>query len=269
MLCRIQRLGRGDFPFDAEVGRRRFYDAFDSRIQFNSYFDGVLLRFTSAFEGVADLAVKAAAFVVDYNVNHYGYIGEVSFLDIGDTGLNLKYSLIDWDTIIHRANRFGQVHPLGTRFVNSQVLAIYNLSPELVNIRTSVYAAYLVNSAAKATRLTHYLKANDAYYVGARMGEALHRGDYSLELLYQWVKAQAIPEKDVSLSSRDNPRSVSMYNRRCGGWGNFRGWRLEGFYALTDNWTLNAHFDRIREMDRRIGGSHRSWEFYFRAIFAF
>ena len=258
----------GTSRFDAEVGRRRLYDAFDSRIQFNSYFDGVLLRFTSAFEGIADLAVKAAAFVVDYHVNHYGYVGEVSFLDIGDMGLDLKYSLIDWDTL-HRTNRFGQVHPLGTRFINSQVLAIYNLSPDMVKIKTSVYAAYLVNTAAKATNWTHHLKANDAYYIGARMGEALRRGDYSLELLYQWVKAQAIPEKDVSLSSRDNPRGISFLNRRCGGWANFRGWRLEGFYAVTNNWTFNAHFDRIREMDRRIGGSHKSWEFYLGAIFAF
>ena len=258
----------GTSRFDVEVGRRRLYEAFDSRIQFNSYFDGVLLRFTSAFEGIADLSVKAAAFVIDYHVNHYGYIGEVGFLDIGDVGFDLKYSLIDWDTL-HRANRYGRVHPLGTRFINSQILGIYNLSPELVNIKTSVYAAYLINAAAKATGWTHHKKANDAYYVGARIGEALHRGDYSLELLYQWVKAQAIPEKDVSLSSRDNPRGISFYNRRDGGWGNFRGWRLEGFYALTDNWTLNAHFDRIREMDRHIGGPHRSWEFYLGAIFAF
>jgi hypothetical protein len=258
----------GTSRFDIEIGRRRFYDVFDSRIQFNSYFDGVLLRFTRSFEGIADMSVKAAAFVVDYTVNHYGYIGEVGFLDIGDAGLDLKYSLIDWDTL-HRANRYGRKHPLGTRFLNSQVLALYNFSPDLVSIKSSVYAAYLVNSAAKATGWTHHKKANDAYYVGGRIGEALHKGDYSLELFYQWVKAQAVPEKDVSLSARDNPRGVSLYNRRNGGWGNYRGWRLEGFYALTDNWTLNTHFDRIREMDRHIGGSHKSWEFYLGAIFAF
>ena len=258
----------GTSRFDVEIGRRRLYDVFDSRIQFNSYFDGVLLRFTSAFEGIGDLSVKAAAFAIDYHVNHYGYVGEVGFLDIGDVGFDLKYSLIDWDTL-HRANRFCQVHPLGTRFLNSQILGIYNLSPELVSIKTSVYAAYLVNTAAKKERWFDHKKANDAYYVGARMGEALHRGDYSLELLYQWVKAQAIPEKDISLSSRDNPRGISAYVRRSGGWGNFRGWRLEGFYAVTDNWTLNAHFDSIREMDRHIGGPHRSWEFYLGAIFAF
>ena len=141
--------------------------------------------------------------------------------------------------------------------------------PSITGQIKQVTTAYLINTAAKATKWTHHRKANDAYYVGARMGEALHRGDYSLELLYQWVKAQAVPEMDVSVSSRDNPRGISMYNRRSGGFANFRGWRLESFYALTENWTLNAHFDRLREMDRHIGGAHRSWEFYFGAIFTF
>ena len=259
---------QGTSRFDMEIGRRRFYDVFDSRIQFWEFFDGILARFTSSFEGIGDLSVKAAAFVIDYTVNHYGYVGELGLLNLGDSGFDLKYSIIDWDTL-HRPNRFGRKHPLGTQFLNSQVLATYALPPDLVSMRAAVYAAYLINHAARATGWTNHRKARDAYYVGGRIGEAARKGDYSLELLYQWVKAQAVPELDVSVASRDNPRGISMYNRRCGGLANFRGWRLESFYALTDNWTLNAHFDRIREMDRHIGGSHRSWEFYFGAIFAF
>ena len=259
---------QGTSRFDIEVGRRRFYDVFDSRIEFWNFFDGLLARFTSSYEGVGDLSLKAGAFVIDYSVNHYGYVGEVGLLNLAEKGFDLKYSLIDWDTL-HRANRFGRVHPLGTQFLNSQILANYMLPSDLLGTRSCLYAAYLINHAAKATSWTHHLKARDAYYVGGRVGEALHKGDASLEFLYQWVKAQAIPEMDVSVSSRDNPRGISMYERLSGGLANFRGWRLEGFYALTENWTLNAHFDRIREMDRRIGGPHQSWEFYFGAIFAF
>lgn len=259
---------QGTSRFDVEIGHRRLYDVFDSKIEFWSWFDGVLARFTSSYEGIADLTLKLAAFVVDSTVNHYGYVGELGLLNLVDTGLDLKYSLIDWDTL-HRANRFGRKHPLGTRFINSQVVLNYNFSPDLVPLKSAIYAAYLYNHAAPKTGWTHHKKAPDAYYVGGRIGEAVRKGDYSLELFYQWVKAQAIPEGDVSSSSRDNPRAISFYNRRSGGLANFRGWRLEGFYALTDNWTLNAHFDRIREMDRHIGGSHRSWEFYFGAIFTF
>ena len=259
---------QGTSRFDMEVGRRRLYDVFDSKIEFWSYFDSVLARFTSSYEGIADLSLKAAAFVVDYTVDHYGYVGELGLLNLFDTGLDFKYSLIDWNTL-HRPNRFEFCHPLGTQFCDSQVIANYNLSPDLVRLKTCVYAAYLYNHAARATSWTHNMKAADAYYVGTRLGEAVRKGDYSVELFYQWVKAQSVPEWDVSSSSRDNPRAVSFYNRRSGGRANFRGWRLEGLYALTDNWTFNAHFDRIREMQHRIGGSHRSYEFYFGAIFIF
>jgi hypothetical protein len=259
---------QGTSRFDIEIGRRRLYDVFDSKIEFWSYFDGVLARFTGSYEGIIDLSLKAGAFVIDQNVNHYGYVGEMGLLNLFDTGFDLKYSLIDWDTL-HRPNRFERHHALGTQFLNSQVIANYNFSPDVVSLKTCVYAAYLYNHAARATGWTNHIKAADAYYVGARLGEALRKGDYSVELFYQWVKAQAVPEWDVSSSSRDNPRGVSFYNRRSGGRANFRGWRLEGFYAMTDNWTLNAHFDRIREMDRRIGGTHRSIEFYFGAIFTF
>ena len=158
---------------------------------------------------------------------------------------------------------------MGTQFCNSQIQTSYTLSPDLVSLKTTLYAAYLYNHAARATSWTKHIKAADACYVGARLGEAIRKGDYSVELFYQWVKAQAVPEWDVSSSGRDNPRGISFYNRRSGGRANFRGWRLEGFYAMTDNWTLNAHFDRLREMDHRIGGPHRSTEFYFGAIFTF
>lgn len=259
---------QGTSRFDIEVGRRRLYDVFDSKIEFWSYFDSVLGRFSSTFEGITDFYLKAAAFVVDHTVNHYGYVGELGLLNLFDSGLDLKYSLIDWDTL-HRPNRFGKHHALGTQFCNSQILANYNFSPDLVSLKTSVYAAYLYNHAARKTGWTNHRRAPDAYYVGARIGEALRKGDYSVEFFYQWVKAQAIPEWDVSSSSRDNPRAVSFYNRRSGGRANFRGWRLEGFYALTDNWVVNSHLDRIREMDRHIGGTHRSWEFYLGLIFTF
>jgi len=259
---------QGTSRFDMEIGRRRLYDVFDSKIQFWSYFDSVLARFTSSYEGVTDLTLKASAFIVDYTVNHYGYVGELGLLNLIDTGLDFKYSLIDWNTL-HRPNRFGCHHALGTQFCNSQVLLNYNLSPDLVRLKTCLYGAYLYNHAARATSWTHHMKAADAYYVGARLGEAVRKGDFAVELFYQWVKAQAVPEWDVSSSSRDNPRAISFYNRHSGGRANFRGWRLEGFYALTDNWTLTSHFDRIREMQRRIGGTHRSYEFYLGAIFMF
>ena len=258
---------QGTSRLDVEVGRRKLYDVFDSRIQFGSTFDGVLAKFSESFEGIADLYLKAAAFVVDDTVDHFGYIGELGLLNLGDSGVDLKYSLVDWDR--NGKNRYKKKHPYGVRFTNSQITAAYNVSPDLVSTKTQIYGAYLKNHAAKKNHYTKNRRADDAFYVGARLGEAVRKGDWSFDFCYQWVQAQAVSERDITDAARENPRKISMYNRSSGGGANYKGWRLEGFYSMTDNWTLNAHFDRIREQNHRIGGKHRSFEFYLATIFAF
>ena len=65
----------------------------------------------SSFEGITDLSLKAAVFVVDATVNHCGYVGEAGLLNIADTGVNPKYSLIDWER--HSPGRYRKHHPLG------------------------------------------------------------------------------------------------------------------------------------------------------------
>jgi len=257
----------GTSRFDLEIGRRRLYDIFESDIQYYSYFDGILARFSNSFEGITDLSAKVAAFVVDQTVNHYGYIGELGFLNIGDSGLDVKYSLVHWDK--KGENRYGKRHPYGVRFINSQLFAGYSFSPDVVSMKTYLYGAYVINHDAKRNKFTRNRKANDAFYVGVKMGEVLRKGDYAFGFGYQWIQAQSISDRDISGIYRDNPRGISFYNRRSGGYGNCKGWRIEGLYAVSDNWTLNAHFDRVRELNRHIGGKHRSYEFYLAAIFAF
>jgi hypothetical protein len=258
---------QGSSRFDLEIGRRRFYDVFDSRIQFGSWFDGILARYSDSIEGWSDISAKVGAFVVDYTVNHYGYVGELGLLNLVDSGVDFKYSLIDWN--LNRPNRYNKHHAIGTRFVNSQVLLAYNLPPDLISYKTQIYAAGLINHAAPKTFRTHHTRANKAAYVGGQIGEALRKNDWAAEIYYMWVQAQSVSERDVSSASRDNPRKVSFYNNRWGGATNFRGYRTEFFYAISDNWTLNAHFDKIRELNYRIGGKHRSTELYLAAIFAF
>ena len=106
-------------------------------------------------------------------------------------------------------------------------------------------------------------------YVGMTVGEVRKKGDWAFDLFYQWVQAQAIPENDVQDIGRDNPRKVSFYNRRSGGFGNFKGWRWEGFYALTDNWTLHPTLDRATQLSKTIGGHHKNSEVALEVIFAF
>lgn len=257
----------GTSRLDVEIGRRRLYDAFESRIQFHSVFDGVLARFTTSFDGMTDFYAKAAAFVVDSSVNHFGYVGEIGFSNIADSGFNLLYSLIHWDR--HAPNRYNKHHPLGVRFINSQVTAEYQVSPDFVRLPTKFYGAYLVNHAARANYWTHHHKANDAFYIGCTVGRVERKGDYAFDVTYQYVEAQAVSERDIPGMCKDNPRAFSFYNRHSGGFGNYKGYKIDAFYAVTDNLTFNAYFQNVNQASRKIGGKHHSNEFSLAAIYAF
>ena len=258
----------GTSRWDFELGRRRLYDVFDSKVQFFSIFDGALLKYANSFEGVTDLTVKAAAFVIDDRVNQFGYVGEVGLLNIADSGLDLKYSIIDWDTH-HGKNRYGKKHAKGSQFIVNQYTFAYNFSPDMLHYKSRVYGAFLHNTQAEKSHFSNHKKADNAWYLGFTMGEVKRKGDWALDVNYQWVQAQAIPEDDVSGIKRDNPQGVSFYNKKWGGFANYQGYKINGFYAVTDNWTLNAFFEKVREESRHIGGKHRSYQFEIAAIYAF
>lgn len=257
----------GTSRFDVEVGRRRMYDVFDSKIQFNSYYDGLLLKYAESFEGMTDFTAKVSAFVIDNRVNHFGYVGELGFLNIVDSGFDFKYSIIDWDTVA--ANRWGDKHPLGAKFMNSQYTVAYNVSPDMIGIKTKVYGAFLHNSHAKSSKYTNHKKGPNAWYAGVKFGEVRKTNDWAVDMNYQWVQVNAIPENDVSGIGRDNPRDISIYKKPWGGFANYKGYTIDGFYALTDNLTMNVKFDRVHQESHKVGGKHRSWQFQVAAVYAF
>src|SRR5262249_1677407 len=155
------------------------------------------------------------------------------FLNIADSGVDLKYSIIDWDR--DGANRFGRKHSRGAEFLVSQYTAKYTLPADWLRWKTQLYGAFLHNSRAHHTHFTHHSKSANAWYAGLKVGDVRRQGDWSVEGNYQWVEAQAIPESDVSGIKRDNPRNISFYHRTWGGFANYKGYIFEGFYALTDN----------------------------------
>lgn len=263
-------LEEGTQRFDVEIGRRRLRDVYDSKIEFHNFFDGVTLKYANSFEGLMDMTAKASAFVIDSSVNHFGYVGELGFLNIADEGVDFKYSYIHWSK--DGVNRLHKKHARGTMFNVSQFLLAYNLSPDYLPKKTQVYGAYLINHDGHGNHFTHGKKARDAFYVGFRMGEIKRQNDWAIEANYQWVRAQAIPESDCSGIGRDNPRGISFYAQNHGtsqGFANYKGYTLDGLYALTDNITFNANYYRIHQESIRIGGHHRSWGFELAAIYAF
>jgi len=147
--------------FDIELGRRNLYNAFDSRIQFLSRFDGILFTFTFN-KDIADLFClnscgttsswywMIGGFVVDERVNHLAWATELGFLNVLDSGIDFKYSFIDWEK--HGENRCHAQNPRGFKFLNSQFTLIYNFEPEIICKKAKIFGAYLINHAGSSMK---------------------------------------------------------------------------------------------------------------------
>lgn len=274
----------GAHRLDIEFGRRKLNDVFDSEVQFTSRFDGILLKFASAIEETFDWYVDAAAFVIDERVNHFGYVAEIGMLNLFDTGLDLRYNIIDWRK--HGRNRCFVHDPLGTSFLNSEITLTYNVTPTFgeTEVPLEFYGGFLVNHAAKKTRFTKGMKKNLAWYAGLYIGEVIKEGDWSIDIEYVVVQAQAVPDLDVGSIGRGNILDTTLYEvvtaaPRVGsqrhyyfvrsGNANFRGWRVEGLYAITDNFSIDIAYESSYADDARIGGPHRYSDFEIEAIYAF
>jgi hypothetical protein len=277
---------------DIEIGRQKLDDIFDSEVQFSSRFDGILLRFASAVEDTFDWYITGGGFVIDERVNHLGYVFEVGFLDIYDTGFDVRYSFIDWQK--RGKNRCFISNPLGTQFQNSQISLTYTFSQCVCGkeLPIELYGGFLVNHAAKKTVFAHWKKKNLAWYAGAYIGSVEKKGDWSVDIEYVVVQAQAVSEYDVGSIGRGNildennvdilaesfsspgcsssiPSSgITGYFPRRGN-SNFIGWRFEFLYAITDNFSIDLIYEFSHAEDRRIGGPHRYRDVEIEAIYAF
>lgn len=323
-----------DSRFFFELGRRgNLYNAFDSNIQFLSRFDGLLLKYESTWDCVADWYIQGAGFVVDERVNHFAWVVELGLLNVADYGIDLKYSLIDWEK--HGENRCFARNPRGFRFINSQWTAIYHLNPEWMEkvpytcLRKPVkfYGAFLVNHAAAtiptdkelwaqkaiqrtleqrrdlrmlvranpespenpvrkaeikeleteimeeaqivASQRKYRSKQNLGWYAGVLFGEVRKEGDWAIELQYQYVQAQAVPDGDSGGIGRGNVLDESFTTCSRRGNTNFKGWRLEGLYAFTDHFTLDTILEKTEAADPHIGGEHTYSKLEVEAIYAF
>lgn len=253
-------LEEGTSRLDVEIGRRNFYHVFESRVQFLNRFDGILLRYSNAFEGVADFYVNGGLFVIDSVTDNYGWVVELGFNDILDFGLDLKYSFIDWTH--DGADRNGGSAPTGYgarkyEQRNSQISGAYHLDPEMINTHVKVYGGFLMNHAARSRTETGDKKERLAWYLGVMFGEIQGEGDWAVDINYQNVEAQAIGDHDVSGIGRGNAIGVCFpaSTNNDGGMANYKGFQVEGQYALTDHITLNLELDYAKAESSSIGDS--------------
>jgi hypothetical protein len=277
----------GDTRLDVELGRRNLYNVFDSQIQFLSRFDGLCFKFSDKLEYVADWYWNTAGFVVDERVNHFAWVTEVGFLDIADTGIDLKYSFIDWEK--HGRNRCLNRNPRGFKFMVSQLTAAYHFDKEVFcGIPAKLYGAILRNHSNVRIKLPVLKKGDDTtclareepvtfvrkksqpigWYVGFVVGEVRKEGDFAFSAQYEWVGATAMPDDDCSGIGNGNilNNSFTEFGR---GNTNYKGMKFELLYGLTDNISLDFILESSRQIKKSIGGKHRYSKFELEAIYAF
>ena len=255
--------------FDIEVGRRHLYHVFDSEVQFLSRFDGLLLKYDTSWDCMGDWYVHLGGFVIDSRVNHYAWIIETGLLNIYDCGLDIKYSFVDWYR--KGKNVIGKENPNGNCFEVSQFTFTYHVDPEILCMPAKTYGAILWNSAANKMKNPPLpTKHNLAWYAGFRVGEVVYEGDWAVDLQYQWVQAFAVPDQDMSGIGTGNIDGTAVVNSGYGNT-NFKGWRLEVLYALTDNISLDARIQWSNKIDTVVNqeGKDRYSQFRLEAIYAF
>ena len=292
---------------DAEIGRRNLYNVFDSKVQFASLFDGVLFRFNKAFEAVGDFYFNGGSFLVDDITNHYGWVAEMGALGIGNTGMNVKYSVIDWyrpggeyesGNTAYEAALTNQRY----RFMISQLLAYYQFYPQWIGKKViKTYAGALLNHLAIGSKIvdrtvkiggvsevvpteiipTGGKKANWAWYAGVSIGIVKKQGDWAIDANYQWVEAQAYPDFDNLGIGRGNAAGVGLYTENINGSGggttqknavgntNFKGFEIEGLYAITNNLTVQQTFRYSNTLDLSIGPNEKYRQYEMEFIYAF
>lgn len=283
------RVVAGDtFTLDSEIGRRFLFNVYDSKIEFSSIFDGLLIRFSKAFPSMGDYYFLPGAFLINDITNHYGLVAEMGGLQIANTGLNIKYSIIDWyrpggENMSGQTALQTEAAQLRYKFLVSQFQLQYYCYPEWINKRLiKLYAAGLTNHLASPLVITNNQKQNWAWFAGVSIGVAKKKGEFALDANYQWVQAQAVPEFDSNGIGRGNALGLGFYTTYTDGGGtpntsssqpvgstNFQGFELEGLYALTDNLVIQQSYKMSWTLDYNIGPDLKYKQYEIEFIYAF
>lgn len=272
--------------FYIEVGRSKLDYLFESRVEFGSTFDGLHLYYTREWADVGIFVLHGGPFIVDSFSSHYAWAFETGFTKWAGTGLGLKYSLIHW---ARHASTFdyGNLPKSGNmlvednpryRFIVSQMLFGYERKIDYCGCKTLyVYAAVLSNHDAKRTVTTLGKKLNGAWYAGFTLGKLCKACDWSFDINYQWVQAQAVPEFDLSGIGHGNSGNTLLSDAilhgflasDARGFTNYKGWQVNLLYAFTDTLSFRTKLEHSTPITKGIGGRFRFTNFEMAAIYAF
>lgn len=272
------RLIDGDtYTFDVELGRRRLSMILDSKVEFNSFFDGVWFRYDQGLDSIGDIYAHAGAFIINDAHNQYGYVGEIGILNIANTGFYTKYSLIDWDT----KNLHNKLQNERFDFVVSQWIVGYKFLPKRLQKIVQLYAAVLWNAAARKLSITDHKRANLGGYIGFSIGEIRKKGDWALDVNYQIVEAQCVPDFDVQGIGLGNSANTGFYTasskggkeantrKTAGGNVNYRGFQVTLDYLFLNQLDIQQSWQQSITLDKNIGKFRRYKQYEVEFIYGF
>jgi hypothetical protein len=271
---------------DFEAGRKRLSTIFDSKLQFSSLFDGLLLKYDQSFDRIGDFYLHGGVYVINEKVNQYGYVGETGFMNILGSGFYTKFSVIDWDTKSNGSNFYNRTNE--DRIANKrrfdflvlQSILGYKCYMSKVQKQVTFYVSGLYNCKAKRLDITDYQKANWGSYVGFSIGELKRKGDWALDANYQFLSAQCVPDFDASGVGLGNVNNSGFYTTKLnntvlttpetvGGNVNFRGVSITLDYLLSNNLTLQQQWLQSVTLDTDIGPYRKFKQYEIEFIYGF
>ena len=124
-------------------------------------------------------------------------------------------------------------------------------------------------------------KANWAWYTGVSIGVVKKQGDWAVDVNYQWVQAQAVPDFDVLGIGRGNAAGLGFYTvnrdgtggatnqQTAGGNTNYRGFEIEALYAITNSLVVQQNFKYSNTLNTNIGPDEKFRQYEIEFIYAF
>ncbi len=272
----VRAINGDTFTFDIELGRRRMSSILDSKLEFNSFFDGAWLKYDQGLDAIGDVFLHAGAFIINENKQHYGYVGETGIYNVGGTGIYLKYSLVDWDT----KDFENKIERRRFDFLVSQMTLGYRIYPVTFKRAIQAYFNALYNHNAHQLKITKYKRANWGGCLGVSIGELKKKGDWAFDTNYQVLQAQAVPDFDVQGIGVGNVADTGFYttktlgieaNKRsnAGGNVNYRGFQVTLDYLITNQLDFQQSWQQSVTLDESIGPFRRFKQYEIEFIYGF
>lgn len=271
-----------DHRLTIELGRRgNIYKVLYSEIQFASRLDGIILKYAGKLGTfIEDWYLTAIGLNVDERATQYAWAIELGLNNILDSGVDFKYSFIDWEK--KGKNRYLVKHPLGFRFKVSQWSLVYNTAPSWLGSQPlELSAGILMNHIpARWTYVDADLDPVKYYPKKVRIGrqnmggffniqyrEITKEGDWFASALIGYCEAQCIPDNDVRNIGTGNFERLSMtaYGR---GNTNWKGYCLKVGYAMTNNWVVETQYNHSWNI-KNIAGTAGYTRYTLESIYSF